>query len=1056
MAFFSLTGWAETNINTATVAVQSIEYGGYSLTNPATHLVSLNVQVFLNAKLEEGVDYTVDDAFYTDEACTTPVKDGENNNITNFSLLPVSTSNYYVKISGMGTFNGFTSGAFTVTKRTLTVSVKDAAFFVKNYLEPDPEFPEAPALIEAGEGDYSVSGLIGTDAIADVLTVATDGTAGYTYEGENANATTAGVLFAEDAGYPVTFQGFSLTEAGSNNYQLAFAERVMKIKQVAITIGDESPFTVTANNDGEDVDVLTDNKVYDGEAYEPTFTLKYTYGRGTDNTLGTEDDLVYTLSASDFDLNYYVGADVKTPINVADYAAKVTGKITTIGEESVQHGNFFTAAAVEVGTFSITKKTVDILVNPKTKTYDGDAYAVADAAFTIAGLATRDEGNVKDLAATCDALPTANVGEYNMGVDATGAYIKIGTENIDFTTNYNVNPLVSKWTINPRAITITAASKTAAKGATVPTSELTVTGNIGEADEATILAAYKIDNALASTDAFGTIDNAYVPTRKVAADYGEEGAAKVTAANEFLANYTIVDDPTTEEVNEASPALVNGSLTVSAGGFTIMPVIADTEYSGVAVSPAFYAFDGANTVTLNADNIAYEYKKTSEAETAYKDEAPKTIGSYNVRVKEGTVTGTDNYAGVEISYPAVQFSITPKVLNITVNDVYLHNGDTEETLQSHGSVDATSYTCAAGESLSFKYKFVTPTPVGLTIDATTKKITFAADIANAVTAELKDGDFNDNYEVTFTTANLKLAAPELVLDVKDADLLQKITEADGNDQKYNVTFGTKTMKGKEWYAMVLPFNTSAKELVKVLDTYVVVNTLSANSTDQKFKFTLEMGEIEAGHPFIIKPEAAIDLGEIVPAVLYANVAEYNTANGTELSAEQFAALTDAEKTITPAHPKFVFEDKTINSVITPYGVDGTIKIYGTYESQILGVDGKPAGEGADITDRSWWLSDTDYEATVVANDWRKPKNKPHTLAPMEAYLVAAEGWTTYAPVITVEDFDGQTTAIKTLNADKINGLNVSEGWYNLNGVKLQSAPTQKGVYINNGKKVIIK
>ena len=75
---------------------------------------------------------------------------------------------------------------------------------------------------------------------------------------------------------------------------------------------------------------------------------------------------------------------------------------------------------------------------------------------------------------------------------------------------------------------------------------------------------------------------------------------------------------------------------------------------------------------------------------------------------------------------------------------------------------------------------------------------------------------------------------------------------------------------------------------------------------------------------------------------------------------------------------------------------------------------------------------------------------------MEAYLVAAEGWTTYSPVITVEDFDGQTTAIKTLNADKINGLNVSEGWYNLNGVKLQGAPTKKGVYINNGKKVIIK
>ena len=71
-------------------------------------------------------------------------------------------------------------------------------------------------------------------------------------------------------------------------------------------------------------------------------------------------------------------------------------------------------------------------------------------------------------------------------------------------------------------------------------------------------------------------------------------------------------------------------------------------------------------------------------------------------------------------------------------------------------------------------------------------------------------------------------------------------------------------------------------------------------------------------------------------------------------------------------------------------------------------------------------------------------------------MIAEDGWTTYAPIITVEDFDGQTTAIKTLNADQINGLGTNEGWYNLNGVKLQGAPTQKGIYINNGKKVIIK
>jgi hypothetical protein len=75
---------------------------------------------------------------------------------------------------------------------------------------------------------------------------------------------------------------------------------------------------------------------------------------------------------------------------------------------------------------------------------------------------------------------------------------------------------------------------------------------------------------------------------------------------------------------------------------------------------------------------------------------------------------------------------------------------------------------------------------------------------------------------------------------------------------------------------------------------------------------------------------------------------------------------------------------------------------------------------------------------------------------MEAYLTAeGKTWTSYAPNITVEDFDGQTTAIKSLSADEIHGLNV-KGMYNLNGMKMNNVPTQKGVYIVNGKKVVIK
>ena len=55
-----------------------------------------------------------------------------------------------------------------------------------------------------------------------------------------------------------------------------------------------------------------------------------------------------------------------------------------------------------------------------------------------------------------------------------------------------------------------------------------------------------------------------------------------------------------------------------------------------------------------------------------------------------------------------------------------------------------------------------------------------------------------------------------------------------------------------------------------------------------------------------------------------------------------------------------------------------------------------------------------------------------------------------------EELDGSTTAIRNVNVDDLNGKIAAEGMYNMNGMKLNTVPTQKGVYILNGKKVVIK
>ncbi len=49
---------------------------------------------------------------------------------------------------------------------------------------------------------------------------------------------------------------------------------------------------------------------------------------------------------------------------------------------------------------------------------------------------------------------------------------------------------------------------------------------------------------------------------------------------------------------------------------------------------------------------------------------------------------------------------------------------------------------------------------------------------------------------------------------------------------------------------------------------------------------------------------------------------------------------------------------------------------------------------------------------------------------------------------------GETTAIGTL--DTKTGDITLDGWYTMDGRKLEGKPTKKGLYINNGRKIVIK
>lgn len=90
------------------------------------------------------------------------------------------------------------------------------------------------------------------------------------------------------------------------------------------------------------------------------------------------------------------------------------------------------------------------------------------------------------------------------------------------------------------------------------------------------------------------------------------------------------------------------------------------------------------------------------------------------------------------------------------------------------------------------------------------------------------------------------------------------------------------------------------------------------------------------------------------------------------------------------------------------------------------------------------------------------------IRPLRAYLKYKNGTENYsaAPtrgttaelpdriIVRLIGSDGNTTAIGTL--DTRTGEVEIDTWYDLNGRKLSAKPTHRGIYINNGRKVVIK
>ncbi|MBO6192367.1 MAG: hypothetical protein J6N98_08230 [Prevotella sp.] len=255
-------------------------------------------------------------------------------------------------------------------------------------------------------------------------------------------------------------------------------------------------------------------------------------------------------------------------------------------------------------------------------------------------------------------------------------------------------------------------------------------------------------------------------------------------------------------------------------------------------------------------------------------------------------------------------------------------------------------------------------------------------------------------EIVKGDLQVSAANAAVTFDIKAAALTQ-ITNNVGKkvDAKISNNTNKRTLYADQWNAVVLPFDITPYDFIQAIGTYAVFDVLQTGGDALNFKITIN--EIPAYTPFLVKVDKKIELNT-------------KTFADVVIKAIDEEALT--QSTSTAANYKFV----------------GTVKKdnYGPISWNIQPND---ANGGIKLAYRDKATEYSAFTAYVTTIDGQAPTN---------------------APQIFIEEADGSVTAISTINADGV--AMKADGWYTINGMKLEGMPTEKGIYINNGKKVVVK
>ena len=232
-----------------------------------------------------------------------------------------------------------------------------------------------------------------------------------------------------------------------------------------------------------------------------------------------------------------------------------------------------------------------------------------------------------------------------------------------------------------------------------------------------------------------------------------------------------------------------------------------------------------------------------------------------------------------------------------------------------------------------------------------------------------------------------------------ADNVDNSTLIIDNDGKAaDVTLSGRTLQAGSWNTLCLPFNLSSAQIESIFGAGTLVKTLSSYANDgNTVTITFaSVDEIEAGKPYIILlPEGASNMVNPV----FSNVVIDNTMRDVAVTGATFKG------TYGP----------------TPLSADDKTKLF--------------------LANNKLWYPNADV-----------------TVKACRAYFelaAAVPELSNSAPNIVI-DFGEETTGVSASLVNSEERIVNNELWYTLDGRKLSSKPTQKGVYIHGGKKHVIR